>query len=68
MKFCYKFAKNVLMEMKANNWEELHFVLDRTLKFVIGFWALHDGYILHFILGPSNETFECLNLRSNHIQ
>ena len=49
------------MKMKENRREEL---LNSTPYFAIGFRALGDGEMSHIILGPSNETFECVNLTS----
>ena len=51
------------MKMKENPVEEQ---LERTLYFAIGLEALDDGEMSHIILGPSNETSECVNLSSNN--
>ena len=53
------------MKMKENPLEEQ---LERTLYFAIGLEALDDSEMSHIILGPSNETSECVNLSSKVIQ
>ena len=50
------------MKLRENQLEEL---LVRTLYNGIGFGAFDDGEMSHIILGPSNETFGCVNLSSN---